>query len=89
MYSEIQLQGIQRRNNFYKRKDVARLLITTGVPQNKKAMLKLTALEANDGSPKAIQESYDCLTNVVFSVHPQQINIRDKTNGEIIVCIAR
>jgi len=89
LYSEDELEGIRRRNIFYNKKEVARLISASGIPRNKQAMLKLIALEDNDGSDNAIQESYDCLTNVVFAVHPQQINVRDKTNGKIIVSIAR
>jgi hypothetical protein len=89
MYSAIELRDIQRRKNFYNKKDVAKLLLATGVPHDKKAMMKLTALEDTDGTFNAIQESYDCLTRVVFAVHPQQINIRDKTNGQIIASITR
>jgi hypothetical protein len=40
------------------------------------------------GSP-VTQELIDCIGNVAFAVHPQQINVRDKANGKIIATIAR
>jgi hypothetical protein len=89
MFSESELPEIQRRSNFYHKKEVARLLIASGIPRNKQAMLKLTALDETDGSDDSIRQAYDCLANVVFAVHPQQINVRDKTTGQIIVSIAR
>jgi hypothetical protein len=87
MYSDNELADIKRRDSFYNKKDVAKLLLSEGVPKNKQAMLKLLAL-ANVGGA-GIRESLDCLRNVVFIIHPQQINIRDKTNGQIIVSIPR
>ena len=87
MYSDNELADIKRRDSFYNKKDVAKLLLAEGVPKTKQAMLKLLAL-ANVGGT-GIQESLDCLRNVVFVIHPQQINIRDKTNGQIIVSIPR
>jgi hypothetical protein len=89
MFSESELKDIQRRNDFYHKKEVAKLLVASGVPANKREMVKLTALEETDGSVKALQESFDCLRNVTFEKHPQQINIRDKTNGLIVVSISK
>jgi hypothetical protein len=89
MFSESELADIQRRNDFYHKKEVAKLLLASGVPKNKRAMVKLTALEDTDGSVKALEKSFECLRNVAFEVHPQQINIRDKTNGHIVVSIPK
>ncbi len=89
MFSESELAGIQRRNDFYHKKEVAKLLVGSGVPSNKREMVKLTALENTDGSANALLESYECIRYVTFEVHPQQINIRDKTNGQIIVSISK
>jgi hypothetical protein len=87
MYSENELADIRSRANFYNKKEVAKFLLAEGVPRTRQAMLKLVEL-ANPRS-NSIQESFDCLTNVAFIIHPQQINIRDKTNGQIIVSIPR
>lgn len=87
MYSENELKDIGRRSSFYNKKEVAKFLLAEGVPKTKQAMSKLIALE-NAGS-SSIQKSFDCLRNVVFVIHPQQINVRDKTNGQIIASIPR
>jgi hypothetical protein len=89
MFSESELSGIRRRNDFYHKKEVAKLLVASGIPITKREMVKLNALENTDGSFKALQESFECMRNVTFEVHPQQINIRDKTNGQIIVSISK
>jgi hypothetical protein len=89
MYSENELAGIQRRYDFYHKKEVAKLLIASGIPMNKGEMVKLTTLEDTDGSAKALQESFECLRNVTFEMHPQQINIRDKINGQIVISISK
>jgi hypothetical protein len=89
MFSVSELDDIQRRDDFYHKKEVAKLLLTSGIPTNKREMARLTALEESNGSVKALEESYDCLRKVTFEVHPQQINIRDKTNGQIVVTISR
>jgi hypothetical protein len=89
MFSESELADIQRRNDFYHKKEVTKLLVASGIPTTKREMVKLTALENTDGSLKALQESFECIRNVTFEVHPQQINIRDKTNGQIIVSISK
>ena len=86
MHSDKELQDILRRNNFYKKKEVAKFLMTHGVPRTKGAMLKL--LEFDDAPGNAV-ESLNCLRNVTFMVHPQQINIWDKSNGRMIISIPR
>ena len=62
------------------------MLLTNGVPKSKQMMRALVSLDKVDVSD---QETYDCLSNVNFVVHPQQINIRDRDNGQIIASIAR
>jgi hypothetical protein len=74
MYSEEELQEISRRSDFYKKKEVAKFLLTRGVPRTKASMLKL--FEFDDPSSES-KESLNCLRGVVFVVHPQQIIIRD------------
>ena len=87
MYSEDELKEIQRRSNFYNMKEVAKFLLAVGVPKTRQAMMKLISLENAAG--KNNQESLDCLEKVVFAVHPQQINVRDKISGQIIASIPR
>ena len=85
MYSEKEQKDMIRRADFYGNKEVAKLLLKDGAPKTKQAMLMLFGLENKDTS----EESFDCIRNVTFVIHPQQINIRDKANGKIIVSIAR
>jgi hypothetical protein len=89
MYSEIELADIERRNKFYHKKEVAKYLISSGVPKSKQAMTRFTSLENSDQSSKALAQSNDCLRKVTFEVHPQQINIRDKTSGQIVISISK
>jgi hypothetical protein len=89
MFSTSEQADIKRRASFYNKRAVAKLISVIGIPRNKQAMLKLLSLDNADGSAIVTQESYDCLTNVNFAVHPQQINVRDKVNGEIIASIVR
>jgi hypothetical protein len=86
MFSEKELQEISRRSDFYKEKEVAKFLLTRGVPKNKASMLKLVELDDSSSDSK---ESLNCLKGVAFVVHPQQINIRDKSNGKMIISIPR
>ncbi len=83
-------EDIKRRTEFYNSPDVARLLSKEGVPKSKKAMISFIAKGAFGGADKDVDsKSFDCLSYVIFSVHPQQINIRDKANGKIISIIRR
>jgi hypothetical protein len=89
MYSEKELKDILRRSNFYKKQEVAKFLLTHGVPRNKGAMLKLLSFDDDEEGPRDATESSDCLRGVTFAVHPQQINIWDKSNGRMIISIPR
>jgi hypothetical protein len=80
-----EIEEIARRKEFYNRPAVAKFLSKRGVPKSKKAMIELFST----GDSKVDQESIDCLKQVAFVVHPQQINIRDLTNMKMIVSIRR
>jgi hypothetical protein len=83
-------EDIQRRTDFYNRADVAKFLSKEGVPRTTKAMSALLVAggsSAKDSLPDSV--SFNCLNFVVFAVHPQQINIRDKANGMIIATMKR
>jgi hypothetical protein len=83
-------EDIQRRTDFYNRPDVAKFLSKNGIPRTSRAMSDLmvaggtAAMDSEKGSI-----SFNCLSFIVFAVHPQQINIRDKENGMIIATIKR
>ena len=79
------IEEITKRKQFYNRPGVAKFMSKHGVPKNKNEMIELLST----GNSKVDPELVDCLSHVVFAVHPQQINIRDLANGEIIVSINR
>jgi len=74
---------------FYNEREVARLISKNGVPKNKVAVEAMVTAGMAGSSVTITQDLIDCLNHVTFAVHPQQINIRDKTNGKIIACIRR
>jgi len=78
-------EDIQQRKEFYNNPDVAKHISRDGVPKSKGAMRALISAGGVDSSP----DSFESLSFVVFSVHPQQINVRDKSNGKIIATINR
>ena len=81
---------IQRRTKFYNNPDVAKFVSKEGVPKSKKAMSALMIAggsSASESVPNSL--AFDCLNYVIFAIHPQQINIRDKANGMIIATIRR
>jgi hypothetical protein len=83
-------EDIQTRKDFYNREDVAKFLGKEGIPRTKVAMSALMVaggVSAKDSVAGSI--SFNCLDFVVFAVHPQQINVRDKANGMIIATIRR
>lgn len=81
---------IAQRAKFYNEPSVARVISKYGVPKDKKTMRAMIS-EGTTGKSDSVvtQELADCLGFVVFAVHPQQINIRDKANGKIIAVISR
>ena len=82
---------IAERAKFYSEPGVARIISKNGVPKSRKAM-EIIASEGSgvkDGSSVVTQKLIDCLNFVTFTVHPQQINIRDKATGKIIAVIPR
>ena len=79
---------IAERAQFYNEHSVARMISKNGIPKSKKAM----ALIVSAGSVAksgVTPELMDRLGNVIFSLHPQQINIRDKATGKTIAVIQR
>lgn len=83
-------EDIKRRTDFYNKAEVAKYINKEGVPRTKRAvsaMMIAGGSTQDDSQPGSI--SYNCLNFVIFAVHPQQINIRDKANGAIIASIRR
>jgi hypothetical protein len=61
-----------------------------GIPRSKKAWETMISEDsiAKLGSGTT-QARIDCVSFVSFTVHPQQINVRDKANGKVIAVISR
>jgi len=81
---------IAQRAKFYNEPDVIREISKNGVPKSKKAMnMMISAGSVGKLAAGVTQELIDSLGYVVFSVHPQQINVRDNATGKIIAVITR
>jgi hypothetical protein len=87
--SDKELAEIQGRKNFYNRREVGKFLLAHGVPRTKQQTLSLIALDTSEATDGSIPRDHSYLGKVSFEIHPQQINIRDKVNGELINSIAR
>lgn len=81
---------IAQRAKFYVAPDVARMITTHGVPKSRKDW---ETMILDDGVAKlgsgTTQARIECVSFVSFTVHPQQINVRDKANGKVIAVISR
>ena len=80
--------AIAQRAIFYKEPSVVRIISKDGVPRTKKAM-ELMVAAGSVAKTGVTQELIDSISFVIFVVHPQQINIRDKASGKIIAVIPR
>ena len=78
------------RAKFYTNPSVVRHIGARGVPKSKYAFRDIVASGTSEKlDTKKGLELIDCLGYVVFSTHPQQINIMDKSNGKTIASIRR
>ena len=78
------------RAKFYTSQTLAKFITHRGIPKSKRAFRDMVASGVSEGldgeeGPKLIA----CLSQVTFFVHPQQINVMDKSNGRIIASITR
>jgi len=78
-------ENVEDRFRFYRSEEVKKYLKKNGVPKSKAAMKAL--IESYTPNPDA--ETVESLTYVRFAVHPQQINIWDKTGGKLIISLER
>lgn len=85
MNSEQELAEIKGRRNFYNKIEVGKFLLANGVPRTKLQESSLIALD----TAGAITGDRSYLKMVSFEIHPQQINVRDRVNGELISSITR
>ena len=74
---------IERRIKFYTSDGARKHLKKYGVPKTNMETKDLIATMF----PDADQDTIESVRCVHFQIHPQQINITDKTNGKLIVSI--
>ncbi|HJT10799.1 MAG TPA: hypothetical protein VJ771_08455 [Candidatus Nitrosotalea sp.] len=81
------MEAIRQRAQFYTSDIVDNFIKKHGVPKTRIAMQNLISL--TDGKSDVSKEAVELLGHVYFQVHSQQVNIRDKANGKIIVSIKK
>lgn len=81
------MEAIRQREQFYTSDIVDNFIKKHGVPKTSIAMKNLISL--TDGKSDVSKELVELLGHVYFQVHSQQVNIRDKANGKIIVSIRK
>ena len=77
-------EEIERRFRFYRSEEAKKYLKKNGVPKSRSAMRGLISASYPDSNTEIIES----LSHVHF-VHPQQINIRDRTNEKLIISIEK
>jgi hypothetical protein len=80
---------ILQRQKFYTSEVVDNFLKKHGVPKTRIALGNLAAVAEGKADSQASGEVVEILGHVYFQVHAQQLNIRDKANGKLIVSIRR
>jgi len=78
-------QDEETRMNFYSNKAVAKFVMAKGVPKTTGAFRRMKA----SGSSEKLERKKGaalvaCLGNVMFTKHPQHINVMDKVTGKTI-----
>ena len=78
------------RAEFYSRRPVAKYIMVNGRPRTTHAFRDMVASGSSEdlASEKGLA-LIACLGQVAFFMHPQQINIMDKSNGKIIASLKR
>lgn len=79
------LDEIERRSRFYSSDEAKKHLKKYGIPKSKTALKALVSTMFQDATPEMV----DSVGFVYFQVHPQQINIRDRANGRLIISIEK
>jgi hypothetical protein len=83
-------QESKQRTEFYNKKEVCAYLLKNGVPRSAHASKALVAMgTTGNANGEVNQELLNSLNNVYFEEHPQQINIRDKANGKLIISLRK
>ncbi len=82
-------QDEETRINFYNNKTVAKFVKAEGVPKTKLAFKRMVASGSSENlDSKKGTALIACLGNVMFTKHPQQINVMDKVSGKNIATFA-
>ncbi|HEY4673152.1 MAG: hypothetical protein HYY67_06665 [Thaumarchaeota archaeon] len=78
------------RAKFYNSQTVVGYIRANGVPKSKHSFHDMVASGTSEklDAEKGL-ELIDVLGDVVFSMHPQQINVMDRSNGKTIASIRR
>ncbi|MFZ1077493.1 MAG: hypothetical protein WAN47_08720 [Nitrosotalea sp.] len=59
------------------------------MPKTRQSLRGLVELKMNKKDDAEMEKAVELLGHVYFQVHPQQVNIRDKANGKLIVSIRK
>lgn len=78
---------MRRRVEFYTSDIVDNFIKKHGVPKTRIAMQNLASLA--NGKSEVDGSLVEVISHVYFQVHPQQVNIRDRANGKLIVSIRK
>ncbi|HJU13495.1 MAG TPA: hypothetical protein VJ792_03480 [Candidatus Nitrosotalea sp.] len=80
-------EAIRRRLEFYTSETVDNFIKKHGVPKTRVAMQNLVSLANGKADPD--KDTVELMSYVYFQTHSQQVNIRDKANGKLIVSIRK
>ena len=82
-------EAIAQRQKFYTSESVDNFLKKHGIPKTRLTLRNLVALSDGRKEKEVEAKSVEILGHVFYQVHAQQINIRDKANGKMIISIRR
>ena len=82
-------EAIRQRREFYTSESVDNFIKKHGVPKTRNAMKNLVAIANGKNENQVDGEAVNLFGYVYFQIHSQQINIRDKANGKLIVSIRK
>lgn len=81
--------AIGKRIEFYTSKSVDDFLKKHGIPKSKQQLRSLVSMGLGKNHEELDGEVVQSMGHVYFQVHKQQINVRDKANGKLIVSIRK
>lgn len=78
-------EEVERRVRFFTSEEVKKYLKKNGIPKTKREMRALVEVVY----PNPDSETIQSIGHVHFDVHPQQINIRDKSSEKLIISLGK